>query len=185
MCSFSDWRGFLTFALCLLQWTPLIHACSSGYVETAQVLIANNADIAAECDDERTCLHYAAEATNNAKNNNSVLELVKLLLKRKADPNKKDKNGNFPVHAACQCGEVKVAELLLDLDPGKINLKTTDGETCLHMACGHKIEMVQMLLERGADETIKNKDGACHNRCRSSLTNAFLRSIYGARIRFE
>ena len=46
--------------------------------------------------------------------------------------------------------------------PAKINIKDSDGDTCLHMAIyngGDDPDLVRLLVENGADSSIKNKSG--------------------------
>jgi len=43
-----------------------------------------------------------------------VLDMADLLIKYKADVNKKDCNGNTPLVAACRNGHMDIVEMLLD-----------------------------------------------------------------------
>jgi hypothetical protein len=100
---------------------------------------------------DRTQLHIAAVWGD--------VEIVELLLKRGADPNVKDDNGQTPLHIAALWGHVDVVRVLLEhrADP---NAKDNDGKTPLHYAAekGH-VDVVRVLLERGADPRIADNRG--------------------------
>ena len=56
--------------------------------------------------------------------------------------------------------KVEMAVLLLDRDPLLLDAVDAGGQTALHYAasCAH-VDLVALLLERGADETIQDGDG--------------------------
>jgi hypothetical protein len=87
------------------------------------------------------------------------VDVVKILLEYRADPNAKAKDGGTPLHWAADRGHVDVARLLLEhrADP---NARAIIGGTPLHWAVykGH-VDVVRLLLEHGADPTVKDKDG--------------------------
>ncbi|XP_064212242.1 ankyrin repeat domain-containing protein 17 isoform X4 [Tribolium castaneum] len=160
-------------------------ACSAGYYELAQVLLAMHANvedrgIKGEC----TPLMEAASAGH--------LDIVKLLVKHGADVNAQSTSGNTPLMYGCAGGHTKVVEFLLEhganvedhnenghtplmeaasaghVDLAKILLKRGAGinthsnefkESALTLACykGH-LEMVRFLLEAGADQEHKTDE---------------------------
>ena len=98
-----------------------------------------------------TDLHSAAFDGN--------VEEVKELLKKGANPNVREKDGDTPLHVAARKGSVDVVELLLKhgADP---NILDKYGWTPLHNAAreGH-VEVVKLLLEHGADPNIQDEYG--------------------------
>ena len=59
-----------------------------------------------------------------------------------------------------QLPKVEMAVLLLDRDPLLLDAVDGEGQTALHYAasCAH-VDLVALLLERGADKTIQDGDG--------------------------
>jgi ankyrin repeat protein len=76
-------------------------------------------------------------------------------------PNSADSNGFTFLHAACGYGRVEVIQWLLGLNKNDVvidvNAKDCDGDTPLHH-CDDAIS-ARLLIEGGADHTIKNDDG--------------------------
>ena len=78
---------------------------------------------------------------------------VKSLLEQGANPNKKDRNGDTPLHLAAGRNSVEAARHLLAQKGILCDQINQCGETPLHIAIGHdnSLEMVALLLEAGAD----------------------------------
>jgi hypothetical protein len=76
-------------------------------------------------------------------------------------PNAADSNGFTFLHAACGYGRIKVIQWLLGLNADSIvidvNAKDGDGDTPLHHC--DDVDTAKILIEAGADTTIKNCDG--------------------------
>jgi cytohesin len=121
-------------------------------LETAKLLLANNADVNVAdfpfCD---TPLHKAAGG--------NYKEMAELLLANKADVNAQNGSGWTPLHVAASEGRENVAELLL-AHGAEVNARTCHGETPLHGAAdnGYK-DMVELLLADGADVNATNNFG--------------------------
>ncbi|GEM_PF-3808181 len=103
------------------------------------------------------------------------LELVEDLLERKADINKKSKNGNSVLHYAVQYPEM--IELLLQKKLSLIDEKNKNGNTTLYEATSHGfIKTVEKLLEHKADVNKKGEFGnsVLHQAIKASHTQIAL-----------
>ena len=106
------------------QSSTLILACYRGNIEVAKFLIANIKD-----------LNYNSgmgTALMGAVYKNQ-LELVKLLLEKKANPNLIDANGASALILATQNGNLEMIKLLLKYNADK-TLKTKEGKTAFEFA---------------------------------------------------
>ena len=149
--------------------TALHLAAVYGRKEVVQVLLAHGADVNASTKNGITPLHYAKGA-----------EVVKLLLASKANVNAADSGGNTPLYMADEAG---VVELLI-AHGAALNARNNTGQTPLlsvirtyignlpaHglmsgplgdpivVAHGGSIEVIQALLDHGADVNLDDKDG--------------------------
>ena len=71
-----------------------------------------------------------------------------------------DCHGFTALHWTVQKGDVDIAKILLDSQTNDVNCSDLQGQTVLHLACsaGH-LEMVNFLLERGANVDAVDDDG--------------------------
>ncbi len=133
---------------------PLYAACLVGNVTGARLLLDYKADID---DDEdifgRTALHAAVRTSN--------LELVKLLIERKADVYRQDKRGRDCFTQAADEAEVEILEYLLDTwrssnsTTQHLLTQDLDGDTPLHRsAASGNDEAVKILLKAGDAATM-------------------------------
>lgn len=102
---------------------------------------------------------YPKDALNKAAYNGDVEE-VAAILKTKPDPDNRDSSGGTALHAAMFQKNIHIVEMLIDygLDVNAIGPK--NGYTPLHDAVwGNNPAAAKLLLEKGADPTIKNKEG--------------------------
>lgn len=95
-------------------------------------------------------------------------ELVKLLLKRGANPNLQDNNGYTALMHAVKyshtTSNIETVKLLLKGSDTNLDLQDNDGWTAvMHAvyACNStsNIETVKFLLDKGANHTLRNKEG--------------------------
>lgn len=107
----------------------------------------------------------SVNAVNEAGNSVLVIasykgqvEIVKLLLKKGADPNLSSNEGS-PILAAVFKGDIAIAKLLLKKKV-LVTAVGRDGNSALHYAVLNKdAEMVKLLLKYKIDPSIKNSDG--------------------------
>jgi ankyrin repeat protein len=80
------------------------------------------------------------------------------LLKHGADINARNANQGTPIHIAVihYCFDISKDFII---EGAEVNLQNNEGNTPLHFAVGLSLEKVKLLLQRGADPTIKNKAG--------------------------
>ncbi len=94
---------------------------------------------------------------------NSSLAILEILLEKGANPNFAFSNGSFPIHFAVQKGCIRSVKLLLE-HGAKMNLLGIAGSSVLLWACGYwnsrpHLQIIQFLLEKGADPFTPNNDG--------------------------
>nr|XP_023030075.1 ankyrin repeat domain-containing protein 17-like [Leptinotarsa decemlineata] len=160
-------------------------ACSAGYFELAQVLLAMHANvedrgIKGECtplmeaasaghlDIVRLLVAHGADVNAQSTSGNTPLmygcagghtEVVKFLLENGANVEDHNENGHTPLMEAASAGHVGLAKILLNHGAG-INTHSNEfKESALTLACykGH-LDMVRFLLEAGADQEHKTDE---------------------------
>jgi ankyrin repeat protein len=134
--------------------TPLMLASHEGHIELAQRLVDSGAAIN-ESDASGCTALWAASCNGRAP-------VVGLLLGRGADPAVADEEGWTPLLCAVTGGYLDVTRCLLD-DPRAdrfIDHRSKNGETALWLASSMGCaDVVNMLLEAGADPTVAADDG--------------------------
>ncbi len=110
----------------------------------------------------KTPLMYAAQKMYAPEDEDEgpaiAYKIIKLLLDAGADPNLKDSAGKTALHylADSEVPHPKALEYLLQVG-ANINAQDNNGDTPLHWAIRKKrYDLVKMLVEAGADKTIKN-----------------------------
>ena len=113
------------------------------------------------------CRHYAA-----SKNR---IEIVKLLLEHKAQPNVANNIKQTPLHRAAVQGYTAVVRMLLEAKC-RVNPKDSEGNTPMHLACEENHgDTAILLLQNGANEDQLNTDGKSPlDVCRTKELRQFL-----------
>jgi len=120
--------------------TPLVLAVQNNRFDCCELLLQMGANPNAG---DWTALHEAAL--------NGETNLVQLLLRNRADPNRREKqNRGTPLHVACFQGHIEVCRQLLKAG-AKVNLRDNEGLTPLFHAKdqGHG-ELMKLLKASGA-----------------------------------
>ena len=165
----------------LLHW-----AAQNGYTDVVHILIENGADVYAKnrvyAKDRNgnTPLHWAAQ--------NGYTDVVQVLIGNGADVFAKDRNGNTPLHWAAQNGYTDVVDILETVEIEEIEAVLYRGvdwsyidvemvkrwieaggdvNTLLHKVInrpnlaswGATMELLQLLLDNGADVNTKDNEG--------------------------
>ena len=136
--------------------TPLILAASkqSGHHHVCQYLIKEQkANLEAKDDNQNTALIYAASSNS--------LEVLKVLLKYKANCRAKGKDGCHAAYVAAFNGNVDALKMLVEKDGDVIDLKGPNGETPLITASkkGYVGLCKYLLEEKKANINLKDNDG--------------------------
>jgi len=123
--------------------TVLHFAADMGYMELAQLLVVNGADVNARDKQERAPLHeavagvhrksYATTRGATARQEAQCKAVADLLLSNQANANPKDKDGRTPLHEAAWHGLTAMAKLLL-ANKAEVNAMDNYGATPLSKA---------------------------------------------------
>lgn len=140
--------------------TALHHACRSGNVRLAQVLIQLGGN-------QKQILEMACHWNHVA--------LLQMLMRQGANLNATDMHGHTLLHRLClHDAPVATIQALVDGRAVNVNSKDDKGRTPLHFACqmGH-VEIVQCLLSRKADVNAADDKGrtALHLVCGRNIVS--------------
>ena len=136
----------------LIAMEPLALALQKGQTSSALLLLDKGATWKLESWSDWTLLHEAAKARN--------LQMVKRLQQQGMNINQANSIGETPLYLATLNRDVAMVTYILSLNPDLDPALVDDLITPLQMAAylGSSV-IVTMLLEHGADVSIKNKDG--------------------------
>lgn len=130
-----------------------------GDIEKFDSLIQNGYDIHSITEKERWNLLHRELVSVTLE---PKIEMIAHLIKNGVDVNGIDYYGYSPLHYAARTKNKEVAKCLLDAG-AEINTVSKDGDTPLRLVFEVKpydIEIVKLLLSRGADMDHSNKGGA-------------------------
>lgn len=125
------------------QALDLLAALKAGDEHSAQVLLDGIRNVNATEADGTTALHYAVR--------NNDIDMIRELLRKKADVNVRTRYGITPVYLAAQNGSAEAMALLLKAGANPNELYR-EGETVLHTAARTgEYKTVELLLKAGAN----------------------------------
>uniref|UniRef100_A0A8C3A5K4 Euchromatic histone-lysine N-methyltransferase 1a n=1 Tax=Cyclopterus lumpus TaxID=8103 RepID=A0A8C3A5K4_CYCLU len=131
--------------------TPLHAAAAEGHQEICHMLVQAGANLDMFDEQQRTPLMAACE--------NSHLDTVKYLLRAGAVVGHKDIIGFTCLHLAAKLGHCDIVHHLLSKASKYVNCQDDGGWTPITWAVEYKHkELVQLLLARGADVNIRDKE---------------------------
>ena len=141
--------------------TPLIEAAKNNRVEVARILLEAGADPDAKDDIEDSAFLYAGAE--------GFTEILALTIEHGADPKSLNRFRGTALIPASEHAHVEAARLLIDAGV-PVNHVNDLGWTALHEAIvlgngdARHVQIVEMLLEAGADITIPDKNGVLPRR---------------------
>lgn len=122
-------------------------ATINGHRDTIEYLLSNNADVNLEGGEHGSAI-VAAAAAYNVK---EAQEIIRLLLRKGADIESKDKNKKTALHHSSRYGTLPVFQLLLE-NGADVKSVSDFGQTALHVASVYGREnAVQTLVKYGSD----------------------------------
>jgi ankyrin repeat protein len=153
------------------QETPLLHALEYGYLELAQILIENGADVNVRNRNQASPLQLATGRYGYFK-------IVGLLVAKGADINAQDSFGNtalFTTISSKTASTFSTSKFLIQRG-AKVNIANTSGQTPLMIAANLpdeelsneeqrqttqklRTDLIQLLMDNDADVNAKDKDG--------------------------
>jgi ankyrin repeat protein len=142
------------------DFTPLHWAAMYAKNDVLTVFAENKVDLNCRALGGQTPLHLTMG--NMFSNIPKHEETVKLLVSLKVDVNAQDDEGRSPLHiGAGLLGKAESVRALLDGSKEvKLDAQTKDGSTPLHTAAVFgSVEVVEILLAKGADPNLKRADG--------------------------
>ena len=97
-------------------------------------------------------------------NNNKNIIIVKHLIKKGADVNASNENGNTPLHLACiyeKNYNNNIVKELVNAKDVNVNVENTDGQTPLHIACEKCLvqTVTKLVNAKDVNVNVKNTEG--------------------------
>ena len=129
----------------------LMLAASQGNVDVVKELLERGADVNLKGKGGSTALLSVISAGDHVVHQQSKIAIVELLLKYRADVKVQDDDRHSPIHEAIIKRSAEIVKLLLDKDKEIINQQDQCGCYPLKRAIKYLPDIVQLLLDRGAD----------------------------------
>jgi hypothetical protein len=167
------------------DWTPLIAAIRKKQTEAALLLIERGADVKLLArwsvggeQELETAIVWAAMQGD--------LLVLHRLIAAGADVDTRNQDGKTPAMFAANRGFLDLLQALIDAGCN-LNLQNTqegyDGHTVLFFADPQRLDIVELLLEHGADPKIRNYKGQTAAEKALTDVNSFMRSSPAAALR--
>eukprot|EP00026_Physarum_polycephalum_P015219 Phypoly_transcript_15850.p1 GENE.Phypoly_transcript_15850~~Phypoly_transcript_15850.p1 ORF type:complete len:270 (+),score=45.88 Phypoly_transcript_15850:78-887(+) len=133
--------------------TPLHWAARNGSLSIVTLLVGLGVDINKQAHSGFTPTQEAAKQKH--------YEVITYLLDAGADVNLQDAHGRTVLHASCEAGDLKCAQLCVrHAKKISINLKDMFDRTALHWACRQGfVQLVEDFISNGADVNAKTQTG--------------------------
>ena len=138
--------------------TALIYAARNGHKEIVELLIENGANVNIENNDK--CIALAAALCNYRQHfSNYNKKIIKMLIAKSKNINKKDSQGNAILIYATRLCNSKIIKLFIEAG-ADINDKGDQEDSILILAAenGHT-EIVELLIKKGVDINHKDYQG--------------------------
>ncbi len=138
--------------------SPFVLAAMGRRLHLVQAMIAAGVDINQSIGEGQTALFMSLLAPDAGQSVDDRCALA--LLRAGADSSLKHESGAMPIHLAAGSNYLGAIQALIDRRPQDVDAKTNIGITPLMMAAteGHA-EAVRLLLQLGADRTLKDDEG--------------------------
>ena len=128
------------------------HSCNSMQEACLKSLVNAGAEVNSKDDNGNTPLFWAASR--------GVLANAQILLQANGDKAAVNNNGDTLLHRSASNGHVMMVKFWVNKCELDVNAQNSIGDTPLHVAVKAGLaQIVNMLLELGADKSIKNKEG--------------------------
>lgn len=165
-------------------FTALMYACThsnnTSTEETVNILINNGANIDLQDNDGWTALMFASKHCSKQ----STEETVNILINKGADPNKQsihtDSNGWTALMLATNTILTEnTINILLKSKTIDINIQNADGNTALLVAAINSMNIaIKILIQAGADTTIKNNQGKIFSNYISTFSTELIEWLF-------
>ncbi|CAG5074176.1 Similar to RF_0381: Putative ankyrin repeat protein RF_0381 (Rickettsia felis (strain ATCC VR-1525 / URRWXCal2)) [Cotesia congregata] len=146
---------------------PLLHiAIKQQHLDIVKLLVKKGANVNEPHRHKLTAMLVTVVSLKKLSIDSPSINIMKFLIKSRADIQAKDKNGGTALDLSCSLQQFKMARLLLKLNI-KVNFATIfdsnvisllqlfsfgENPTLLHAAIvGHDVKMVEILINHGAD----------------------------------
>lgn len=147
----QDSKGMTPLHYAVHKDTLTNNKCPAKHTrDIVDFLLRKQADISISNNDGETPLHLAL----NSSVDQNIIKLLAVQMKKNNTPLKENRFGLSAIHI---CRSVSSLQLLISAG-ASIDQLTADGRTCLHI-CSNDFDCVQFLVSKGADKTIKDKQG--------------------------